>query len=800
MRYLCWLPLALLLILSFNRSNAQSVHLSVMDSIKQDKLPFATVHVTFPGAQSKALIYQTDKAGILSFGSEGRALRIVVQYIGFLDQTIDLKAAHADQSVAINMVADVRVLSELQITAKVPLMVQTPSGFTYNVDKTVADINVNTGQLLKKLPGIVAEQDGELRIGGKPITIYLDGKPSLLAGDELRRYLQTLSLQDVKSLKVMTNPPANYDAAGGSIIDIQTNKALLPGIFVRVDGNAGTHDKYGGGLNATYKSKAYTGRYNFNYDHGNLFRNSGYDQINKNAPESLRRYRFDSKVDDNPVNNFNFSMNNDFAINKNHTLGITAKYSHFGTSPTYTNSKLTIWNDADAIQSIQNLSRLDQSGSDIFFADVNYRVLLNAKGSSLTFDTYYWKRKATNDYKIDIDPNGNSVNDLRNHTVQDLSIKSASLSLVHTINPYINFQSGIKVTSFGVDGDIGNELFISNVYVNDPIQSYNLDYTEDVYSGYVSFSGIYKKMQYSVGVRGEGTLLKLHTDRDREATDDKNNFFNLFPVAGIVYPLSSKSSFGLSYSKRIFRVSYSQLNPVDFRSDPSTIQRGNPALKPSKTDNINLSYSYQYNSNHSYTITSSYLSESNPYTWFTLPDSTASTYINEPLNYKNFKYLTLSVNQQHTLSKWFTLSVNLLATRQIYDISDLNLPDPKSVTSYRATVTTGFKYWKNAVVEIFGNVKSKSTTPFGTGASYHYIDLSTTKRFVHDNLSVTLSCNDIFNINKAKYENNSSFFQNSGYVKNETRIGQLSVSYKFGKTNKNTIKDYTPQEDTRFKN
>ena len=784
---------------------AQTVEVNIKDSLTNTKLPFATIRLAVPGDSTLNRSYSTDKNGNCSFVGPKLDFLLSVSYIGYQEIKKKFTLPLSNLKISLSLIRASDFLKEVTISSKVPVITQIPEGYVYNIDRTTADINVNTGQLLKKLPGVNAEQSGELRLQGKPVSIYIDGKPSLLSGTELTKYLQSLNLQDVRNLKVLATPPANYDAAGGAIIEINTNKGLLPGISTRVDANGGTHDKYGAAVNLSYKSKIYTGRYNVNYDHGNYFKNSGYTQTNKNTPDSLRNYVFNNHSGNNANNTTNITLNNDFSFNARNTLGITFKFSDFNFQPAFNNSLLSVLDGSGRLRQTQSLSRRDESASHLFFIDLNYRVLLGKKGANMTFDTYYWKRKASNTYALGTETITESTGDfentaLLNNSSQDLEIKSAALNFSDPINKYITFLAGAKVTDFAIDGQFNNALLESGSYRNDPELTYQIAYRENVYAGFISAYGTIKKLQYSIGLRGEGTSLNLNTNRSNSLTNDGTDFFKPFPVASFNYNLSAASALGLAYSRRIFRVSYSQLNPIDFRVDPSTIQRGNPALTPSTTNNIVLSYNYQLNASHTFVLSSSYLSENNPYTYFTLPDSTANTYINEPRNYKNFKYLTLSLSQQHTITKKVSVNLNLLATEQIYNLSNLGLPKPNSVVSYRASLTADFKFWKNAVFEVYGNFKSRSTTPFGTGAAYQYIDISASKRFLRDNLVVNLSCTDVFNINKSKFENDSPFYLNSGFAKTETRIGQLSLSYKFGKTAKNNIRDYTPQEDTRFKN
>ncbi|MDB4926578.1 outer membrane beta-barrel family protein [Mucilaginibacter sp.] len=793
----------LFLLLGSNLAWGQNINIIVKDSVSNQPLSYVTVSVKSIKDSTKTVVLLTDKIGTVAapFYELGDLLKI--SFVGYKTKFYRIINSNP---ILIRMQESSTVLNGVTITEKPASVVQIPEGYVYNIDKSTADINVNTSQLLKKLPGMTPEQNGELRLLGRPVIFYIDGRPSLLSGNELKTYLQSLNLNDVKNIKVLSNPGSNYDASGGSIIDISTNKNLLKGMSYRIDGNGATHDKYGGAAAINYKSNAYTGKYNFNFDHSNYYNNSGYTQHNKNSPDSISNYQFRSETNDNPTRNIGINLSNDFAINKNNTVGFILKYNQFEQLPSLTSSVLNTLQSNGDLSSVQKLDRLDQADSKIYYIDFNYRSILSSKGNSLILDAYYWKRHINNNFSINQEDsfllsNSNSSYLTSNISNQDLAIKSVVINYNQSINKYVKMIAGGKLTDFSIDGNFNNNIYDATLpgYVADPNQTYDLTYKENVYALFLNLNGNYKKLQYSAGLRGEGTSLDLKTTRGYN-TENQNNYFNLFPSAALTYTLSKISTLSLSYSKRIYRVSYSQLNPINFRIDPSTSQEGNPALTPSRTDNVSFTYSLQPSSKHSYTFTGSFSNETNPYTWILLPDAAQGTYINQPQNYKTFKYLSVNFYTQQVLNKVISLNLNLFASRQIYDLSNLNLPDPNSVNSYRGSLSTDFRFWKNAVFEIFGNFKSKTTLPFGTGGTYQYIDFTCSKRFLNDALSVTLTLNDAFNLNKNNYQNDSPYYTNSGYLKNESRIGQIALSYRFGKTKKNNINDFNTQEDSRFKN
>jgi outer membrane receptor protein involved in Fe transport len=804
------MPKKLLLILLafiFNLINLSTkaqnkIKIFVVDSISMNKLAGALVMVTFQdGDQIKSL---TDKSGVAELKLVKSAIEITGTFIGYQKKALKIKPEDRPTEITLQLKEEVNILKAVSITEKPTTISATPEGYNYNIDKSVRDINVNASQLLKKLPGIVPQQDGQLKIMGKSITITIDGKPSLLSGAELEQYLQSLNLNDVKQLKVQVNPSAAFGTAG-AIIDIVSNVPLLDGIQVRIDSRLETHDKYGIGATADYKVDKYSGKYTINYRHNNLFNRNSYEQQNILSNGERSNYDYHSNSEENPTSNVNISLINNFAVNKTNTLGLVLKYSGFDAYDAYTQSRLGITNESAALIGTNSLFRNDQSNSNVFYGDFNYRSILNKKGSSLTFDTYYWKRDAFNHFSVGqknlvLPANSLSLDSIQNNSDQDLSIKSIAVNLNHPLNKFIALTAGLSATGFLINGDFGNQNFdfLNGRFYQDLPNTYLLNYNEDVYSAFLNFSGRYKKLTYSVGFRAEQTDLKLESLRQNSSTLNKSNFFNPLPNVGFVYALNDKSNLTLAYSKKIWRVSYSQLNPIDFSTDPTTVRRGNPDLRPSTTDSYGVSYAINTAKKNNYIISFSYARENNPYTWLNIKGEQVGTYINQPFNYEADNRFNISVFTQQNITKKVGFTLNLKGSRNFMNVGIFDIPDPEPINAFGGSFSLNYKLWKNAVVEIFGVAQSKSVTPQGSQGNFHFIDLALSKSFLKDALSLNLTANDIFNTNRYNYENYADFFVNSGYRKTETQILRFSVSYKFGKTKENSIKSYTPKEDDRF--
>ncbi|MGL4598114.1 MAG: TonB-dependent receptor, partial [Bacteroidia bacterium] len=168
----------------------------------------------------------------------------------------------------LNLVPFSTETKEVEIVAQVPLLTMKPGMLVMNVESSSIKMTGTVLDLIKKAPGVVVDQNGSISLKGKSgVQIYIDGKPSYLAQDQLNQLLQTMPASDVSYVEVITNPSSKYDAEGNSgIINIVTKKGARLGANgnVRVGAGYGFYPKASTGISFNYgmpKGNFYT-RYN----------------------------------------------------------------------------------------------------------------------------------------------------------------------------------------------------------------------------------------------------------------------------------------------------------------------------------------------------------------------------------------------------------------------------------------------------------------------------------------------------------------------------------------------------------
>jgi outer membrane receptor protein involved in Fe transport len=160
-----------------------------------------------------------------------------------------------------------KILKEVTITSRKKMIERKIDRTIVNVAGFITTAGTDALDLLGRLPGLRVTDDGNVNLMGKGATIYVDGKPTYLSGNDLAAYLKSLPTDLLDKIELMPNPPAKYDAAGsGGIINIITKKNKQAGYNASVAANAGTgvYRKINGSLNMNYRVKKL-----------NLFANAG---------------------------------------------------------------------------------------------------------------------------------------------------------------------------------------------------------------------------------------------------------------------------------------------------------------------------------------------------------------------------------------------------------------------------------------------------------------------------------------------------------------------------------------------
>ncbi len=629
-------------------------------------------------------------------------------------------------------------------------------------DRTIFDFSeqshLNSGSVmegLKKLPGLIVSDVAGMMYQGKQLEVFMDARPLNIYSNELTSYLESLPANSIEKVEIITQPGAEFPAtSGGAIINIVTSK------------NA---KKY---LSATYSNgysytKYDTSRHRFNNSVLLNAKNKWFGwqlQVGQNYNEGYQRTNFQnesvvlSKNETDRVNRFYFIKSGvKFDLKKDRLL---VNYD-------FTTSKNNAHVDAKGLgfQSIDNsdnvLDRQDLA--------VNYQKRFTDKSKKLDFRLDV--NSVTNDFALKNRNAGTSVLDngfdqlyyqFKTDYSQDLSFFDKT-----------KFSTGILADKLAFEAQNQGQT--------------NLDYQRTTLSAYSELQATYKKFDFIMGGRLESYSIEGTTDTGALIPFHQTRFF---PNATVQYNIIPQVFVNANYNKKISLPNTSALNPNNTNyQNPNVSFFGNPNLEPTIFDNYEIKVSaFEY-----FFISYSRSDATNQVMNRIVTNGAGAASISEnipQLTIHNFNfglpipYMLFTKGLQETLKFDFNPDeINFMyfyVGHQKHILPDV---DGKGI------------WFINAMSQVVLPSKIKFTATYNTsstGGNYYYyqnkvpfsqqFDVTFAKKFLDNNLSVSIYANDIFNTNKQGF---NALGTNLVYgSKNDSRRVGLSLNYKIPTKNR----------------
>jgi outer membrane receptor protein involved in Fe transport len=565
----------------------------VLDSVANKGVEFASIAL-FNVADNKAIDGTTaDETGKFSITKVAPgSYKLLISFIGFKDRTISNIKIEKGKDVAlgnIQLASSAQDLQEVTITGEKSLVEEKVDRLVYNAEKDITSKGGDAADLLRKVPMLSVDLDGNVSLrGSSNIKVLINNKPSTIIAANVADALKQIPADMIKSVEVITSPSAKYDAEGsGGIINIITKKNNLQGLTLNIDsgvGNRGTNL----GLNGSYRK----GKMGFTLGgFGRAFYNKAESTLNQTTFSGGNSYLTNQSSTAKDRGLFGqYSLGWDYDLGKNQALSAGLRY---GTRNFIQKQNLTINqfenNTLDAT-SLRKVDRKDLSGT----VDFNIDYIRTFKPQQeWSISTLYSRTGLTNNFNTDMLNESGAVsgklkNENKNYnsefTLQtdyqtpigkNQLVEFGAKGIFRTVN------SDYKYLSAGESGEF-------SLSPNNP--SGTLNYNQNVAAGYVSYTLTTKnKYTFKAGTRYEYT--GITADLGDAGKVSIPNYGNLVPSINVSKSLSGSTTLKAAYNRRIQRPGIQQLNPNVNLANPQSITTGNPALSPELTDNFELALS-----------------------------------------------------------------------------------------------------------------------------------------------------------------------------------------------------------------
>ena len=677
-------------------------------------------------------------------------------------------------------------LGNVTVVASKPIVEVKADKTILNVEGTINAVGSNALELLRKSPGVMLDKDENISLAGKNgVQVYIDGRPNPLSGADLATYLKTLQSAQIEAIELITNPSAKYDAAGNAgIINIRLkkNKSLGANGSVNAGWNIGTYAKYNAGGSLNYRNKKVNifSTYNFNYGP-----NQNSMTIHRTVLDSL----FDQHGSIRMVGNaHNFKAGVDYFIDKKNTIGVIVN----GTlaDPTISNYgrteiSNTTTNTVDRVLIADNSSKMKRHNTNV---NLNYSYS-DPKGKSLTVNADHGYYDLSNDqYQPNhyYDPTGQvKLNSTIYHMLSPADIKINSIKADYEA-PFMKGKLGIGGKSAWVETD--NNFQRYNVYTTgeelDMDRSNHFVYKENINAGYANYNRQYKKFMIQAGVRVENTVSEgvstgMKYDGSTYVTNIssfKRTYTDLFPSAAITFNKNPMKQWSLSYSRRIDRPAYQDLNPFEFKLDEYTFQKGNINLRPQYTNSFGLTHTYKYKLN----ITLNYSHVKDMFTQLIDTAEKSKAFVSKKnLATQDIGSLTISYPFQY---KSYSLFTNISTNYSKYnaDFGDGRKVDLNAF-GFNFFAQNSLKFAKTWTAELSGfyNAPTIYSGSF-KGKSMYSVDAGLQKQVMKGKATIKASVSDVFRT--MRFRATSDFAGQTTKITSrwESRQFKLNFNLRFG--------------------
>ena len=587
-------PLILIFWLFGLPSVAQDFSLSgkVIDSQNQ-AIPFANVLLLNPDKTiSQGTITEEDGTYTIE-GLDEAAYQLKVQFVGYRDYISDAFALSSDEifpDIVLDEVTE--SLEEVVLVGNKPTVTRLADRLVFNVENSIVS-NGSTWEILQRTPGVVNSQDN-LLIRGESASIFLNDRKVQLSTDELKTLLENLGGDAIKSVEVIANPPAQYDAEGGPILNIITSKTVTPGYkgTVTAATTYAVFPKYSFGTSHYFKGEKLNLFANYSYNkRKNLIEIDSYINFMENGAKTARWDIDYERITRSEGHNANVIL--DYDINSNNTLSFSA-LGFLSPDMSYRNKTFTDVQGFGAVDSfdINTNSQLNTDEQNLAL-DLKYDLKLD-KGS-LSTNVHYTRynrdrsQALNSDYTLDQDLVFRNVN-FSTAANQEIDIYTIQLDYETKLGA-VDLEAGAKLST------IDSQSKFDFYDIDEEGETFNMDlsddfiYDEKVYAAYFSLGREWKAWSAKAGLRAEqtesiGTSLVLDVVQDL-------NYLKWFPTAYVQYAPSENHSFSVDYGRRLARPRYQDLNPFSYFKTENNVSQGNPNLLPSFANRFNLNYTFK---------------------------------------------------------------------------------------------------------------------------------------------------------------------------------------------------------------
>ncbi len=689
-------------------------------------------------------------------------------------------------------------IKEVTVVGIKPLIKNEPDKLTYNLESDPQTASSAIVDILRKVPMLSVDGEDIVRLNGETnFKVLVNGKSSGMLVKNFKDAIKAMPASSIKSIEVITNPPAKYDAEGlGGIINIITNKKTTEGYNGSLNAGVTTLGGFNGGgyISAqvgkfALSTNVYTGK-SVSRKGTSLSESENYLSTDYRYSKSLGSY--DS---DNIFTNIGIEASYELDSLNLFTL---SGWGYLGDSKANGSTQTQTYNENHILtRKYRNISESTYgygSGS----GSLSYQRTFKKPDQNLTISYSLDMSPMSTDITTAIDPDLNyiaySQHSLNNamgteHTAQvDYYDPLSKKHFIETGVKYILRQntSETKVTRYDQ---------VSSTWIDDLSKVNDLDYDQHIISMYGGYLYKLKAFTAKAGFRMEYTINDGLSKSQQGNVPFTNKQFDIVPYINLTYMLKKANVLSFSFTQRLNRPGIWYLNPYVNDSDPMNISYGNPDLQTVRRNSISFGYR---KSSQKWNLALNLGGDftKNNIESIQIVDASGvriSTYENIGKN----SNIRLNVNYSYRAGEKLNVYVNGSFAYTTISSEEKNLKN--SGFNYNGGFGGSMALWKKATVNINGyvyggNISLQSKYPVNYTTS---IGLS--QRFFKDKLTLSAYVREPFSkIKTYSYDSSDNTYKMHSESSTYQRSANFSLFWRFGKFNVNLKKARRSSTDDKM--
>ena len=677
----------------------------------------------------------------------------------------------------------------------------------YDVDKNPMNSGGTAEDVLRNIPSLQVDTDGNVQLRNAAPQIFVDGRPTTLTIDQI-------PADAIQRVELITNPSAKYDASGGGgIVNIVMKHNRSGGYNGSVRAGVDKRGRINSGLDFNIRQGKINFFANANYNQRRSISIGTTDRENVAPAYSLFQNQYSM--------NDGFMLNGrggfDWLIDNRNTLTFSGNIMKGSFAPFDTlNVKAdTLGGGTGFYYRESNTKRTFQNlGGSVLF-----KHLFTKEGTELNADINYNRIKSVFDGDYENIYNDANATYLMQHGDVSQFLITSQIDFESKVTDRFRVEAGTRFSVRDFTTEYRNKQLVNGIWEDITSLGVNYHYLDQVYAAYGTAALDLPVWKIKAGLRAESS------DYKGELLSANSNFaykypIALFPSLFVTRVITEKQDVQFALNRKINRPSFMTLSPFTDYSDSLNIQRGNPGLKPEFTQSGELSWQWIPNKKNTmivsaygrYTTNVTVRQQSLEYSEFLGDTVVVTSYQNA----SSSQALGLEFVSRNALSKTIDMSTNINIYNSAIDGTNLDPNLKNNISSYWIKSNITYKAPKNISIQAMFDYSSKRSLEVGSserggggggggmgmggwGGSNNTVqgyieptyglDLSVRKEFLENrSLVLSFSAQDVLRTRVNIVHSTSPFFDQTTYKRRDWQMFRFNISWKFGKMDSQLFK------------